>query len=94
MELSEVRSITSRRREIMVNVQVALPILLVVALFVGVAFHARSLMLGSLGGMSIFGYVAVRSGDNLFLSYYILAMFFMTMGVAVYLTKTQMGDTR
>lgn len=77
----------------MVDVQIGLPILLIIALFVGIAFHARSLMLGSVGGMSIFGYIAVRSGDDLFLGYYILLMFFMIMGVAVYLTKTQMGDT-
>lgn len=77
----------------MVNVQVLLPLLLAVALFVGVAFKAKSIILGSVGGISIFSYVAVRSGDTLFLIYYILLMFFMVMGVAVFLTKTQMGDT-
>lgn len=77
----------------MPNISALLPLLLTIALFIGVAFKARSIMLGSLGGLSVFAYVAVQSGNVLLKGYYLLLMFFMTMGLAVYLTKTQMGDT-
>lgn len=77
----------------MASVQALLPLLLTVALLVGVAFKARSLLLGAVGGIAIFAYITVRSGNNLFLGYYLLLMFFMVMGTSVYLVKTQMGDT-
>jgi len=77
----------------MVNSAVLMPLLLAVALFVGIAFKAKSVLLGAVGGISIFSYVAVKSNDPLFLGYYILLMFFMVMGTSVYLVKTQMGDT-
>lgn len=77
----------------MVNTAVLLPLLLTVALLIGVAFKAKSVMLGAIGGIAIFSYVAVRSGNTLFLGYYILLMFFMVSGTGVYMTKTIMGDT-
>lgn len=77
----------------MVDMMVALPILLTVGIGVGVAFKARSLMLGGIGGIALFGYIAIQSGETLFIAYYVLIMFFIIMGVAVFLTKTQMGDT-
>lgn len=77
----------------MVDTQALLPLMLIVALFVGIAFKSRSLIVGATGGVAIFGYVAIKSGNAIFQGYYLLMMFFMVMGMSVYLVKTQMGDT-
>jgi hypothetical protein len=77
----------------MVDTLVLLPLLLAVMLFIGAAVMSKSLILGAAGGLAVFGYISVRSGNNLFLGFWLLTMFFMTMASGVWLTKTVMGDT-
>jgi hypothetical protein len=70
-----------------------LPLFLVIMLFVGATVFSRSLILGAVAGLVVFGYISVRSGNNLFLGFWLLALFFMTMASGVWMTKTVMGDT-
>lgn len=77
----------------MADIFILMPITLTILLFVGVAFMSKSLILGGSGGLVVFAYVAVRSGNTLMLGFYLLLMFFMVMAVGVYLTKTVMGET-
>lgn len=72
---------------------VLLPLMLSVLLFIGAAFMSKSLILGALAGLAVFGYVSIRSGNTLFIGFWVLVMFFMTMASGVWLTKTVMGDT-
>lgn len=77
----------------MVDTLVLLPLLLVIMLFVGAAVTSKSLILGAAGGLTVFGYISVKSGNDIFLGFWLLSLFFMTMGTGVYLTRTVIGDT-
>lgn len=77
----------------MPDMLILLPLLFAVLIFIGAAFMARSLILGGMGGLAVFGYISIQSGNTLFVAFWALVMFFMTMASGVWLTKTVIGDT-
>lgn len=70
-----------------------MPLVMVLLLMAGAALKSKSIMLGGGGALMVMGYVAVRSDNNLFLGFWLLAMFFMVMASGVWLTQTVIGDT-
>lgn len=72
---------------------VLLPIALVIFLFVGIGLYSKSLIMSAGGGLLVFGYVAVQSGNNLYLGFFIIIMMFLTLSGGVLMTRTVIGDT-
>lgn len=75
------------------DIATLMPLFAALLLFAGAAIKSKSILLGTLSAYLVMGYIGVKSGNELFIGFYILTAFFMAMGTAVYLTQTVMGDT-
>lgn len=77
----------------MPDIMILLPIALVIFLFVGAGMASKSMIMAAGGGLMAFGYIAVQSGNALYLGFYIIIMLFLTLSAGVLMTRTVIGET-